>query len=157
MPTSTSSFASIGGGPSGQSGACKLGIALALKIFDAGTEEVLRQHHLLTRDSRMKERKKYGLARRPTRHPVLEALIARRHDELDTSSLPARKFRLDRVRFYCAVHLPLHLRRALRRSGRARQPPMIIGVKQKTGISSEASPIVQRKGPSWTSSSSVGG
>jgi small subunit ribosomal protein S9 len=57
-----------GGGPSGQSGACKLGIARALKLFDAGTEESLRQHHLLTRDSRMKERKKYGLrgARRGT-------------------------------------------------------------------------------------------
>ncbi|HEX4147311.1 MAG TPA: 30S ribosomal protein S9 [Pirellulales bacterium] len=58
----------IGGGPSGQSGACKLGIARALKAFDAGTEETLRQHSLLTRDSRMKERKKYGLrgARRGT-------------------------------------------------------------------------------------------
>ena len=58
----------IGGGPSGQSGACKLGIARALKKFDATTEEALRQHHLLTRDSRMKERKKYGLrgARRGT-------------------------------------------------------------------------------------------
>ena len=58
----------IGGGPSGQSGACKLGIARALKVFDAGTEEALRQHSLLTRDSRMKERKKYGLrgARRGT-------------------------------------------------------------------------------------------
>jgi small subunit ribosomal protein S9 len=57
-----------GGGPSGQSGACKLGIARALKKFDGGTEEALRQHHLLTRDSRMKERKKYGLrgARRGT-------------------------------------------------------------------------------------------
>ena len=57
-----------GGGPSGQSGACKLGIARALKVFDAGTEEALRQHSLLTRDSRMKERKKYGLrgARRGT-------------------------------------------------------------------------------------------
>src|SRR5580698_7122820 len=51
----------VGGGPSGQSGACKLGIARALKKFASGTEEALRQHHLLTRDSRMKERKKYGL------------------------------------------------------------------------------------------------
>jgi small subunit ribosomal protein S9 len=58
----------IGGGPSGQSGACKLGIARALKLYDGGTEEALRQNHLLTRDSRMKERKKYGLrgARRGT-------------------------------------------------------------------------------------------
>jgi small subunit ribosomal protein S9 len=57
-----------GGGPSGQSGACMLGIARALKRFDTQTEEVLRQNSLLTRDSRMKERKHYGLrgARRGT-------------------------------------------------------------------------------------------
>jgi small subunit ribosomal protein S9 len=57
-----------GGGPSGQAGACKLGIARALKKFDVGTEEALRTNSLLTRDSRMKERKKYGLrgARRGT-------------------------------------------------------------------------------------------
>jgi small subunit ribosomal protein S9 len=57
-----------GGGPSGQSGACMLGIARALKSFDGETEEALRRHHLLTRDSRMKERKHYGLrgARRGT-------------------------------------------------------------------------------------------
>jgi small subunit ribosomal protein S9 len=57
-----------GGGPSGQSGACMLGVARALKKFDTGTEEVLRQNSLLTRDSRMKERKHYGLrgARRGT-------------------------------------------------------------------------------------------
>jgi small subunit ribosomal protein S9 len=50
-----------GGGISGQSGACKLGIARALKKFDGGTEEALRTNSLLTRDGRMKERKKYGL------------------------------------------------------------------------------------------------
>ncbi len=57
-----------GGGISGQSGACMLGIARALMVFDTQTEEVLRQNHFLTRDSRMKERKKYGLrgARRGT-------------------------------------------------------------------------------------------
>jgi small subunit ribosomal protein S9 len=57
-----------GGGPSGQSGACMLGVARALKKFDIGTEEVLRTNSLLTRDSRMKERKHYGLrgARRGT-------------------------------------------------------------------------------------------
>ena len=58
----------VGGGPSGQSGACMLGVARALKKFDTGTEEALRQNSLLTRDSRMKERKHYGLrgARRGT-------------------------------------------------------------------------------------------
>ncbi len=57
-----------GGGITGQAGACKLGIARALKLYDSTTEDALRQGHLLTRDSRMKERKKYGLrgARRGT-------------------------------------------------------------------------------------------
>jgi len=57
-----------GGGPTGQAGACRLGIARALKSLDAELAEALRQGGLLTRDGRMKERKKYGLrgARRGT-------------------------------------------------------------------------------------------
>lgn len=57
-----------GGGPSGQAGACRLGIARALKQMDAELAEPLRQGGFLTRDGRMKERKKYGLrgARRGT-------------------------------------------------------------------------------------------
>ncbi|HEV3417420.1 MAG TPA: 30S ribosomal protein S9 [Pirellulales bacterium] len=57
-----------GGGPAGQAGACKLGIARALKIYDTTLEEKLRHSGFLTRDGRMKERKKYGLrgARRGT-------------------------------------------------------------------------------------------
>ncbi len=57
-----------GGGPTGQAGACRLGIARALKEFDESLAEPLRQGGLLTRDGRMKERKKYGLrgARRGT-------------------------------------------------------------------------------------------
>lgn len=57
-----------GGGPTGQAGACKMGIARALKIYDPTLEPILRANSLLTRDSRMKERKKYGLrgARRGT-------------------------------------------------------------------------------------------
>jgi small subunit ribosomal protein S9 len=57
-----------GGGPSGQAGACKLGLARALRKFDNGLDELLRHSGLLTRDGRMKERKKYGLrgARRGT-------------------------------------------------------------------------------------------
>jgi small subunit ribosomal protein S9 len=50
-----------GGGPTGQSGACMLGIARALLKFDGETFDPLRQNHLLTRDGRMKERKHYGL------------------------------------------------------------------------------------------------
>jgi len=50
-----------GGGPSGQADACKLGIARALKAMDPECDKTLRDAGLLTRDSRMKERKKYGL------------------------------------------------------------------------------------------------
>jgi small subunit ribosomal protein S9 len=49
-----------GGGPTGQSDAIALGIARALKKINPGYDDVLRQNGLLTRDSRMKERKKYG-------------------------------------------------------------------------------------------------
>jgi len=57
-----------GGGINGQADACKLGIARALKRFDSFLESALRDAGLLTRDGRMKERKKYGLrgARRGT-------------------------------------------------------------------------------------------
>ena len=57
-----------GGGPTGQAGACKLGLARALRIFDPEQDDLLRHSGLLTRDGRMKERKKYGLrgARRGT-------------------------------------------------------------------------------------------
>ena len=57
-----------GGGLTGQADACKLGIARALMIMDQELEEPLRDAGLLTRDSRMKERKKPGLrgARRGT-------------------------------------------------------------------------------------------
>ena len=50
-----------GGGPNGQSGACKMGIARALIAFDGEVFPTLRDGGFLTRDSRMKERKKYGL------------------------------------------------------------------------------------------------
>ncbi len=57
-----------GGGFNGQADACKLGIARALGNLDHQLEETLRDSGLLTRDGRMKERKKYGLrgARRGT-------------------------------------------------------------------------------------------
>jgi len=57
-----------GGGITGQADACKLGIARALKKFDEQVAVGLRDTGLLTRDGRMKERKKYGLrgARRGT-------------------------------------------------------------------------------------------
>ena len=49
-----------GGGITGQSGAVALGLARALKTVNPATFEALREHGLLTRDSRSKERKKYG-------------------------------------------------------------------------------------------------
>ena len=52
-----------GGGISGQAGAISHGIARALIVADESLKTVLRQHRLLTRDSRAKERKKVGLKR----------------------------------------------------------------------------------------------
>jgi len=49
-----------GGGPTGQSGAVRLGIARCLKKADETVDQALREGGFLTRDSRMKERKKYG-------------------------------------------------------------------------------------------------
>jgi small subunit ribosomal protein S9 len=49
-----------GGGPIGQSGAMRLGVARALKIAEPALEQALRDTGFLTRDSRMVERKKYG-------------------------------------------------------------------------------------------------
>ncbi|MFH1615910.1 MAG: 30S ribosomal protein S9 [Planctomycetota bacterium] len=51
-----------GGGTTGQSGAIRLGIARALKTFDASLLSALREGGHLTRDPRMVERKKPGQA-----------------------------------------------------------------------------------------------
>ncbi len=50
-----------GGGASGQAGAIRLGIARALIESDGNLRPVLKKAGLLTRDPRMKERRKYGL------------------------------------------------------------------------------------------------
>ena len=57
-----------GGGTTGQAGACMQGIARALLKHDSDLSDKLREKHFLTRDARMKERKKPGLhgARRGT-------------------------------------------------------------------------------------------
>ena len=49
-----------GGGPSGQAGAVRHGIARALEKRNPDHRAVLKKAGLLTRDSRIKERKKYG-------------------------------------------------------------------------------------------------
>lgn len=50
-----------GGGVSGQADAIRHGISRALLKFDESLRPLLRQHGLLTRDPRAKERMKYGL------------------------------------------------------------------------------------------------
>lgn len=49
-----------GGGPAGQAGAVRHGIARALLTVDPTLRPALKTNGLLTRDPRMKERKKYG-------------------------------------------------------------------------------------------------
>ena len=51
-----------GGGVNGQAGAIRLGIARALCSYDIELRKALKKDGLLTSDSRVKERKKYGLA-----------------------------------------------------------------------------------------------
>jgi small subunit ribosomal protein S9 len=51
-----------GGGVNGQAGAVRLGIARALVEFNGELRKQLKKDGLLTSDSRIKERKKYGLA-----------------------------------------------------------------------------------------------
>lgn len=50
-----------GGGMAGQAGAIRHGLSRALLQEDADNRPVLKKEGFLTRDSRMKERKKYGL------------------------------------------------------------------------------------------------
>ena len=50
-----------GGGPSGQAGAIRHGVSRALLEVDGELRQGLKKAGFLTRDPRMKERKKYGL------------------------------------------------------------------------------------------------
>ncbi|MDC4163334.1 30S ribosomal protein S9 [Mycoplasma bradburyae] len=50
-----------GGGFTGQAGAIRLGIARALVSMNPDLKKQLKQHKLVTRDARVKERKKFGL------------------------------------------------------------------------------------------------
>ena len=63
MPTRSSTLlvlVILGGGPISQAGAVRLGCARALLKVDANLRPALKAEGYLTRDSRMKERKKYG-------------------------------------------------------------------------------------------------
>ena len=53
----------VGGGISSQSDAVRHGIAKAILVFDPSLRPTLKKVGFLTRDSRIKERKKYGLKR----------------------------------------------------------------------------------------------
>ncbi len=50
-----------GGGFSGQTGAIRLGITRALMLVNADNRPTLKANGMVTRDARIKERKKYGL------------------------------------------------------------------------------------------------
>ena len=50
-----------GGGASGQTGAIRLGITRALLLANSESRPVLKSNGMVTRDARIKERKKYGL------------------------------------------------------------------------------------------------
>jgi small subunit ribosomal protein S9 len=64
LPTTYSVIAKVlGGGHAGQAGAIRHGIARALVRMDEGLRPALRRRGFLTRDPRVKERKKYGLKR----------------------------------------------------------------------------------------------
>jgi small subunit ribosomal protein S9 len=52
----------LGGGVAGQAGAVRLGIARALVKYNTELRKRLKKAGLLTRDARIKERKKYGMA-----------------------------------------------------------------------------------------------
>jgi small subunit ribosomal protein S9 len=49
-----------GGGVGGQAGAVRMGLSRAISVFNPELRPALRKNGFLTRDSRMKERKKYG-------------------------------------------------------------------------------------------------
>lgn len=51
----------VGGGPTGQAGALRHGIARALTSLDSDLRPKLKKEGFITRDPREKERKKYGL------------------------------------------------------------------------------------------------
>jgi small subunit ribosomal protein S9 len=57
------SATTLGGGITGQAGAVRLGLARALVVMDENSRKSLRAAGHLTRDPRMKERKKYGQKR----------------------------------------------------------------------------------------------
>ena len=65
----------VGGGCAGQAGAIRHGLSRALLQFNPELRSTLKKAGFLTRDPRMKERKKYGLKGSSSRSAVQQALI----------------------------------------------------------------------------------
>ena len=78
-----------GGGVSGQAGAIRHGIARALVVLDESYRPALKAAGLLTRDPRMKERKKYGLkaARRAVQQALIAYLVSKALELYDSGAL----------------------------------------------------------------------
>ncbi len=85
-----------GGGYTGQAGAIRHGIARALLQVDADYRPVLKSNGYLTRDPRMKERKKYGLkaARRAPQFRRERIKIAQKPRKIKCLRLEGSNFRL---------------------------------------------------------------
>ena len=77
MAASTSSSTARAGGFTGQAGAIRHGIARALVKANEEYKPAIKKAGYLTRDPRMKERKKYGLKAARRAPPVLQALNLR--------------------------------------------------------------------------------
>jgi small subunit ribosomal protein S9 len=69
-----------GGGPNGQAGAARLGIARALLEFNSELRPKLKQLGLLSRDPRSRERKKYGQKGARKRFQFSKRLVWRSHE-----------------------------------------------------------------------------
>ena len=88
----------IGGGLSGQAGAIRHGIARALVKADEEFRAVLKKAGFLTRDPRMKERKKYGLKKARRAPQFFKAIITR---------LFQRAYRPQKPQCFWGFYLPL--------------------------------------------------
>ena len=77
-----------GGGVSAQAGALRHGISRALIEADPNLRSELKRRGFLTRDSRVKERKKAGLKKARKRPQFSQALVARRPTAPASSSGP---------------------------------------------------------------------
>jgi len=78
-----------GGGVGGQAGAVRMGLSRAISKFNPELRPSLRKNGFLTRDSRMKERKKYGqkARERDSSSPSVSRLVAATSSSGDSQGL----------------------------------------------------------------------